>query len=136
MKLGTQTGSVVNHLQSRGVIGEPRPVVGLGCTLLSWTDRNAGTIQSVEEIGGSKVVLYIITVTEDDAACISGSTHDGSAEYHYTTRPDRTPSTFRKNKKTGLWEEIFRNEVTGKWNKTGGKGIRIGERNTYRDPSF
>lgn len=32
MKLGTQTGSVINHLYSRGVIGQPTPEVGMGAT--------------------------------------------------------------------------------------------------------
>ena len=34
MKLGSQTGSVINHLYSRAVIGQPKPKVGMGCTLL------------------------------------------------------------------------------------------------------
>ncbi len=44
MKLGTQTGSVINHLHSRAVIGQPEPVVGMGATMLLWSDRRACTI--------------------------------------------------------------------------------------------
>ena len=44
MNLGTETGSVMNHLMSRMVRGEPAPRVGMGATLLSWTDRHAATV--------------------------------------------------------------------------------------------
>lgn len=136
MKLGTETNSVMNNLLSRAVIGEPRPVVGMGCTLLGWTDRYAGTIHKVTEVGGSTVTLYLIEVSRDYSRVISGSTQDGSAEYAYTPRPEGMRITYRKNKKTGFWEKVRRNPNTGKWCKTNGKGLRIGERDEYRDPSF
>ena len=41
MNIGTQTSSLVNHLYSRMTIGEPEPTVGMGVTMLSWSDRNA-----------------------------------------------------------------------------------------------
>ena len=135
MKLGTQTASVINHLQSRGVIGEPKPVVGMGCTFLAWTDRYAGTIHKVEETN-SKVAQYIIEVSKDKTRVIAGSTQDGSADYEYTPRPDADRDTYRKNRMTGFWEHIRKNPETGKWCKTGGNGLRIGERDEYRDPSF
>lgn len=39
MKLGTQTGSTTNYLMS-GVKGQPAPEIGMGVTLLHWTDRS------------------------------------------------------------------------------------------------
>jgi hypothetical protein len=45
MHLGTQTGSLTNHLYSR--IKLPSEVkVGDGATLLGWTDRYAGTVKA------------------------------------------------------------------------------------------
>lgn len=58
MKLGSQTGSLTNHILSRAVIGQPEPVVGMDCTLLAWTDRHAATIRMVTR--------SIITVQDDD----------------------------------------------------------------------
>ena len=34
MKLGSQTGSVINHLLARGTIGQPEVKVGMGATIL------------------------------------------------------------------------------------------------------
>lgn len=134
MKLGTQTGSVINHLQSRAVIGEPVPVVGMGVTLLAWTDRYAGTIHKVTEIT-SKAYQYVIEVSRDDTTVVTGSSHDGSADYAYTPRPDRARTTYRKNRKTGFWEQARLND-SGRLVKASGKGLRIGERDEYCDPCF
>lgn len=46
MKLGTQTGSLVNHIY--GSSANPVPEVGMGCTVLGWTDRHAATIVEVK----------------------------------------------------------------------------------------
>lgn len=144
MKLGTQTSSLVNHLYSRAVIGQPEPAVGMGVTLLKWSDRNAGTIVEVETIKG----VVMIHVTEDDSRVISGSSFDGTADYEFTPRPNGHRYTFRRND-DGTWQEVYRkvlewgddgnpSKVSPRWSKVsgGGKGIRIGERETYRDPSF
>jgi len=46
MKLGTQTGSLFNHLMSNN---ESVPVVGKGATVLYWTDRHAYEVLEVNE---------------------------------------------------------------------------------------
>jgi hypothetical protein len=76
MKLGSQTGSVINHLQSRAVIGQPEPKPGMGCTILKWSDRGAATIFRVFQVGKAT----IIETRDDHARVIAGSGHDGSAE--------------------------------------------------------
>lgn len=48
MKLGTDTGSLTNYLLS-GTNGQPKPVVGMGATILSWTDRHPATIVEVSK---------------------------------------------------------------------------------------
>jgi hypothetical protein len=132
LKAGTQTGSLVNHLYSRGTRGQPEPTVGMGATILLWTDRHAATIV---EVSKDKQGRTIIGVQEDDSKVIKGSTMDGSAEYEYSRRPDAPVRYWRLNAK-GFWEKITKNEETGRWNKVDGNGIRIGAREEYRDPSF
>ena len=134
MKLGSQTGSVINHLYSRAVIGQPKPKVGMGCTLLGWTDRHAGTITKVTEYCG-KVWLYEIEVANDDAKIVKGSAFDGTAEYEYTPGAG-CHHRFAFHRKRQEWIGVIRNPVTGKLNQARGYGLRIGERETYYDPSF
>jgi hypothetical protein len=40
MRIGTQTNSLVNHLYSRAVNGQPEPVIGMGATLLHSPNPN------------------------------------------------------------------------------------------------
>lgn len=131
MKIGTQTNSLVNHLQSRAVIGQPEPTVGMGATLLSWTDRDAATIVEVFKVGK----LTYITVQGDSAKVVSGSGQNGSAKYEFTADPDGIKNTFRREE-SGKWTEVRKNPATQRWIKTGGYGLRIGARDKYRDPSF
>lgn len=143
MKLGTQTGSVINHLYSRATKGQPTPEVGMGVTLLSWTDRHAGTIQAVTVKGKA----LILEITEDEANVVKGSTFDGTAEYEYVQRPDSHRYMFRWNDAAGMWEEvgyavkdytdageaILSTRLSA---RKSGRGLRIGQREAYRDPSF
>lgn len=131
MRLGTETGSVINHLQSRATIGQPEPVVGMGATMLGWTDRYACTIRNVFNIGNKRAVQ----VSRDRTKVIAGSSHDGTAQYEYETTPDGALTTFAFN--GSVWEQYQLNEQTKRWNKAkSGRGLRIGERDEYRDPSF
>ena len=131
MKLGTQTGSIVNHLYSRMTIGQPIPEVGMGATILSWTDRHAATIIKVYQVG--KYVM--IDVQEDTSKVIKGSGHDGSAEYEYSRDENGSVYHFRQEH-DGWWQRVWLNPDTGRWNKFKSTGLRIGDRDTYRDPSF
>lgn len=130
MKLGTQTGSLVNHLYGRMVIGQPEPFVGMGCTVLGWTDRHAATI--VRMSSDKKE----FTVRRDHAKVIAGSQHDGSAQYEYSANPDGRETTFKLDR-AGTYRQVRLNERDN-WVfvQGGGKGIRLGEREEYYDPSF
>ena len=94
--------------------------VGTGATELMWSDRNPYTV--VEVLSPTRIV-----VKADDYKVISGSGHDGSAQYEYTARPDATPVilTLRKN---GRWYPI------GESIK--GTSYAIGTRRRYYDPCF
>lgn len=128
MNIGTQTGSLINHLYSRMTVGEPELVAGMGVTFLSWTDRNPGTIV---EVNNAK--RYIV-VTDDSYSRIDGNGLSESQEYEYTTNPDGYKRYFRKDK-NNQWREMRHNE-NGRLVYTGGCGLRVGEREKYHDFSF
>ena len=135
MKAGTETGSLVNHLYSRAVVGAPQPEVGMGATLLRWTDREAATVTDVCHLATSKTHDLRITVREDDYQVTGGSTHDGSAKFAFTPRPEGYAYHFRRLRKTGQWQEVIRNQDTGRWLKAD-MGLLVGYREKYVDPSF
>lgn len=131
MKLGRDTGSVTNWIQSNGVKGQPTPVVGMGVTFLHWTDRSAGTIVGVQKIWGK---VYI-TCQGDHAKRIDKNGMSESQEYEYSPNPDAPYSYFRQNK-TGRWDAVFFKLSTKRWVKLSSPGLLIGHRNAYHDFSF
>lgn len=131
MKIGTQTASLVNHLQARAVNGQPEPTVGMGATILHWTDRSPGTIVKVFHIGGS----WALQVQADHYTRADSNGLSECQTYEYSPNPEGALYTFRQAK-DGRWEEVSCNPETKRWKKTGGAGLRIGERNRYHDFSF
>jgi hypothetical protein len=134
MQVGTETGSLVNHLYSRMTEGAPAPVVGMAATTLSWTDRHAATVTKVLELT-SKVWAYEIHVVDDVVTVVSGSTHDGSAVFATTPSTDGYPTLYRMDRKTGAWVRGYINSETSKFKKASG-GLILGRRDHYIDPSF
>lgn len=131
LKIGTQTGSLTNHLLSRAVIGEPEAKVGMGVTFLSYADRNPGTIFRVFAVGKSTM----IECRDDDYVRTDKNGFSEAQEYEYKIKVNGSKRYFRKNAKTGFWESVRKNEETGRWIKGSG-GIRIGEREKYHDFCF
>jgi hypothetical protein len=130
MRLGSQTNSVVNHLYSRAVIGQPEPVIGMGVTLLGWTDRNPATIIEIFQIGKTQY----IACQNDNYVRVDGNGMSESQEYQYSPNPNGSRNVFRIGR-NGLWEACALNE-NGRYVKTSGKGLRLGERERYYDFSF
>ena len=128
MKLGTQTGSLVNHVLSSRTTGEP-PYVGMPATLLSWTDRNPATVVEVNNLK-----RYIV-VQEDDARRIDRNGLGEQQVYEYTPNPNGHRRIFRKMK-NGQWAEHFVNPETKRLVKASSCGLRLGHREKYEDPSF
>ena len=127
MKLGTQTNSVINsvYASTRG----PEPVVGMGATLLSWTDRNPGT---VVEVNHRK---RFIVVQDDDYRRTDKNGLSESQAYEYTPNPNGHRRIFRKMK-DGRWAEHVVNPDTKRLVKAGGCGLLLGRREKYHDFSF
>lgn len=131
MRLGTQTNSLTNHILSRAVIGQPEPEVGMGATILCWTDRNAATITKVWTWRKS----MFVTVQEDTAKRVDKNGLSECQVYEFSPNPNGATYTFRRLG-DGRWQGAHFNTKTQRWSKSEGEGLRIGERNKYRDFSF
>ena len=132
MRLGSQTGSLTNHLYSRAVIGQPEVTVGMGATILCWTDRHAATVVAVEQVGKQQ----IITVQRDIAKRTDKNGFSEDQDYLFVVNPEGAKSHFRKLN-DGRWQEVYKNATTGRWNKyDGGSGLKIGFRESYHDYTF
>lgn len=128
-----QTGSLTNHLHGRATVGQPKPEVGMGATILLWSDRHAATITSVHTKGNDTYV----TTQDDEVRVTSGSAHDGSAVYEFSRNEKGRIRHFKATSADGEWHQIRWNEDTKRWNRIrGGNSLRIGSREEYRDPSF
>lgn len=122
LKAGTETGSLMNHLMSRGT--GPEPHVGMGATILHWTDRTACTVVAVERFktGPRAGTVKAVHVTYDTATRTDTNGMSETQEYTYTSHPDGVPSRFR------LTKDGFRD--------SGGHGLMLGKRSHYHDFSF
>lgn len=127
LELSTQTGSIMNHMMSRQTQNQPIPTVGMGATLLGWTDRYAATIIAVTD--------QIITVREDRA--IRTDSNGASEMQEYTYKPDPDGRVFHYKFIDGAWHQVRINERTNHWmTQEGGYGLMIGHRDHYYDYSF
>ena len=130
-KLGTQTASVINHIMSRSTKGQPDPVVGMGATILHWTDRDAGTITKVFAIGKD----LAIEVQQDKATRTDTNGMSEMQTYAYEADPNGARSTWRF--KAGAWKQVRYSEDTKRWRLVeAGGGLQIGVRRAYHDFSF
>ena len=115
MRLGSETASMTNYLMS-GTKGAPKPEVGMGATILMWTDRKPATIV--------KVTRTQVHVQEDKAhrADQNGMSEDQSYEF---SRDETAPVRIFRLNKRGAYREGHK-----------GPQLRIGERDKYHDYSF
>jgi hypothetical protein len=99
---------------------QPKPEVGMGATVLGWSDRHAGTVIEVSKSGKR------IKVRLDKATRIDKNGMSESQEYTYEPDPDGTEYTFSLRQ-------------DGKWRLVGeakGKTVALGYRRHYHDFSF
>lgn len=117
-RAGTDTGSLVNLLMSGSK--DSTPTVGMGATILQWTDRTACTIV---EVSKNRIV-----VQEDNAIRTDKNGMSDSQDYRYEPNPNgsKTAFTLRKN---GAW--VREGEAM-----KGGQRVSIGVRDHYYDYSF
>ena len=115
-----QYGSLFNGLMANSK--QPAPEVGMGATMLMWSDRHAATILEVTDNGKS------LTVQRDKAIRTDEHGMSDSQSYRYESDPEGAVHTFtlRKN---------------GRWVRKGepirdGMGLIVGHRQEYYDFSF
>jgi hypothetical protein len=111
------TGSFVNLVA--GTSRYPAPEIGMGATILMYTDRHAATIVEVR---------HNMVFVRQDRATLKGSTMSESQEYHYEPNPEAALRCFTL-RRNGAWVE------QGTEMKSGTR-LAIGHREEYSDPSF
>jgi len=108
------SGSLINDLMTSGTDGAPEPVVGMGVTILMWSDRHPGTIV--------KVTKSQIHVQGDKATRTDKNGMSEMQIYTFEPNPEAGISIFRKTKKG--------------WKNNRGEKLAIGYRDKYHDYSF
>jgi hypothetical protein len=127
MKLGKETGSLVNYIYGNSTIGDVK--IGDPATLTSWSDRSAATVTDVFAYGK----YDYISVTKDISKVVGGTGY-GDEVYEYSRDPNGYEETFRVV--DGKLISVYKNTVTGRWIKRNSGGCFVGRRDSYRDPSF
>jgi hypothetical protein len=113
-------GSLINHIS--GTPQDMIPEVGMGATVLLWTDREPATVVSVSKSGKSLIVKG------DHAERVDDNGMSEQQEYKFSPNPDAigVEFTLRKN---GQW--VRKGEPM-----KGGQRIILGKRSKYYDFSF
>lgn len=114
------TGSFVNHVYGR-MVNTPTPEVGMGATVLMWTDRAPATIVEV-------VSPKTIKVQGDNAKRVDENGMSESQTYEYTPNEDGPVDTYTL-RKNGRW--IRKGDPM-----KGGQCLLVGSREKYHDFSF
>jgi hypothetical protein len=112
-----QHGSLQNLMAANGT-GNPAPVVGMGCTLIYWTDRKAATVVRMSKSGKTAWIKLDDARRVDD----NGMTDSGQ-RYEYTPNPDAAERRMSLRK-------------DGRWRTSEGQAVRLGSRDAYFDYSF
>ena len=114
------TGSFINNMY-QDAINTPTPEVGMGATMLSWTDRKAATIIEVSKSGKR------ITIQPDKSTRTDSNGMSDSQTYTFEPNPKAytTEYSLRKN---GRWVRVG-DSMTG-------SSLLVGLREEYYDYSF
>ena len=129
MSPGTQTGSLINYLSSGSK--SPAPVIGMGGTVLHWTDRHAVTVVSIA-VGGKSIL------TRDDIAIRTDANGMSDAQsYSFEQDPNGAERRW-KLANDGTWRAAQTSASGRVLFVGGGKGERLalGYRSHYHDFSF
>jgi hypothetical protein len=114
------TNSLVNGLMA-GATNTPDPVVGMGATILMWTDRHAATV--VEVINAKTIVIQ-----QDRATRADDNGMSDAQSWTFEPNPDAPRTTYTK-RSNGAW--VRKGEPA-----KGGSRIAVGVRSEHYDFSF
>ena len=119
----TRYGSLNNMLMDGVAPFEPE--IGMGATILYWSDRKAATIVDITRFksGPKAGQVKAITVQQDIATRTDSWGMSDAQSYNYQPDPDAPTRTFSLRK-------------DGRYRDSGGTSIRIGSRDQYYDYSF
>jgi hypothetical protein len=123
MKLNVETGSLMNWIT--GNTAPITPEVGMGATLLLWTDRHAMTIHKVDFSGKIKKLW----ASRDKSTRIDNNGMSESQLYVYNNDDNDISENW----------ELFTLRKDGRWHrgtKLSGNTLFIGHRDEYCDYSF
>jgi len=120
MTAGTQTGSLMNHVIS-GMISTP-PEIGMGATILGWTDRRPATVVAVARKG------KIVGIKEDNAERVDSNGMSEDQEYIFTPNPAATTVWYSFRPKINAYVRVGDSIKGGR--------LMIGKRAKYHDHSF
>jgi hypothetical protein len=111
MRLGSETGSLINHFLAKNI---KAPEAGMGATVCGWTDRYPATIV--------KVTRTQVHIQYDNYKRTDNNGICESQDYEYSPNPKGSVVVFRMTKR-GLRD-------------TCGNYLSVGERERYFDFSF
>lgn len=111
-------GSLHNRIDERAK--QAAPEVGMGCTVLMYSDRHAATII---EVAGN-----VISIQEDRATRTDKLGMSDCQSYSYTADKDARIQKFSK-RKNGRWVAVGEPMHNG-------TALKIGYRDSYHDYSF
>ena len=127
MRLGTETGSLVNYMMANRATQEI--TVGTPATFLSWTDRHPGTVIKVFEKGP-----YTYLHVRHDRVVYH---EDESGNFDITDGDDARYAIFRfKTDGTSGFQRVMINPETNRYNQVHAGGLTLGIREHYYDPHF
>lgn len=115
---------MINQMLAAATKGQPTPVVGMGATVLSYSDRYPGTIFRVFTFRKCMAV----EVREDDYTLKDHYLHTSKINI----KGHKRSFVF----KDGRWIELVTREGKLYTGSKRGLGLRIGDRQAYYDPHF
>lgn len=120
--VGTVYGSV-NNAADDGVVIDGKIEIGMGATMLSWSDRHPATIIDFE---ADEKGLKMVKVQEDSWKRTDGGGMSDCQDYEYSRNPDGATHTYKRARNGRLTNN----------GTNSGTGIVIGHRERYYDFSF
>ena len=118
MKLGSETGSLINHVLSGSGGAPAKPEVGTAATILHWTDREPATVVRVSPTGKT------LWVQADKYTRVDQNGMSESQDYEYARNHTAPLQEFRLTPKRG-WR-----------GKGGSPALVLGRQERYHDFSF
>lgn len=114
------------------------PKVGDGATYGAGSDSYPATVTHVEVVRN----VVFVTIQGDDYRCRDDDGNYIGDTFTRNTRERKQiyrldPWPFEKSEIRHYWQQVYRNESTGRWNKTSSRGgVGFGFRKYHIDPHF